>query len=53
MEFDGEVFIFDPQTAMVALTGRRTNWGEDMFMVPDWDWDAWLYVWPEEVLGTE
>ena len=40
MEFDGEVFIFDPQTAMVALTGRRTNWGEDMFMVPDWDWDA-------------
>lgn len=52
MEFDGETFVYDPQTAMCEMIGRRTNWGEDMYKVPDWDWDAWLYVWPEEILGA-
>lgn len=46
IDFDGETYIFDPQTAMSERIGRRDNWGEDMFMVPDWDWYSWRYIWP-------
>ena len=44
--FDGENYIFDPQTAMVEQQGRRTNWGEDMFMVPMYLAGDWRYIWP-------
>lgn len=46
-EIDGELFIFDPQLAYRALTGERTNWGEDMFQVPMWEAWSWRYIWPD------
>lgn len=44
---DGKTYIFDPQLAWREKTGGRTNWGEDMFKIPEYLWHQWRYIYPE------
>lgn len=44
---DGKTYIFDPQLAWREKTGGRTNWGEDMFKVPEYLWHQWRYIYPQ------
>ena len=43
---DGNTYIFDPQLAWRETTGDRTNWGEDMFKIPEYLWHQWRYIYP-------
>lgn len=46
IEMDGQTYIFDPQLAWRETTGERSNWGEDMFKVPERLWGQWRYIHP-------
>lgn len=46
IEMDGKPYIFDPQLAWRETTGERTNWGEDMFKIPERLWHQWRYIYP-------
>ena len=46
IEFDGNTYIFDPQLANKEMNGGRSNFGEDMFMIPKERWSWFLYIRP-------
>lgn len=46
IEMEGQPYIFDPQLAWRETTGERTNWGEDMFKIPERLWYQWRYIHP-------
>ena len=46
IEFDGNVYIFDPQLANKEMNGGRSNFGEDMFMIPEERWSWFRYIRP-------